>query len=83
MIIGCARVSTDGQSLEAQHAALTGASAEKVFAERVSGVQTVCVPKTSSVLFSRPNRLTSAPDVCAVRLLPRPILVAIQVEEPT
>jgi Protein of unknown function (DUF3489) len=41
------------------------------------------VPKTSSVLFSRPNRLTSAPDVCAVRLLPGPILGAIQVEEPT
>jgi hypothetical protein len=34
----------------------------------------VCVPKTSSVLFSRPNRLTSAQDVRAVRLLPGPLL---------
>jgi len=37
MIIGYARVSTDGQTLDAQHAALIGAGAEKVFAEKVSG----------------------------------------------
>jgi hypothetical protein len=43
----------------------------------------VCVPKSSSVLFNRPNRLTSAENVCAVTLLPGPILIAIQVEEPT
>jgi DNA invertase Pin-like site-specific DNA recombinase len=30
-------VSTDGQSLEAQHAALAAAGAERVFAEKVSG----------------------------------------------
>jgi DNA invertase Pin-like site-specific DNA recombinase len=40
MIIGYARVSTDGQSLDAQHTALTGAGAEKVFAEKISGAQT-------------------------------------------
>ena len=40
MIVGYARVSTDGQSLEAQHATLTAAGAEKVFAEKISGVQT-------------------------------------------
>jgi hypothetical protein len=34
------RVSTDGQSLEAQHAALIAAGAAKVFAEKISGVQT-------------------------------------------
>jgi DNA invertase Pin-like site-specific DNA recombinase len=40
MIVGYARVSTDGQSLEAQHAALTAAGAKKVYAEKVSGAQT-------------------------------------------
>lgn len=40
MIIGYARVSTEGQTLEAQQAALTGAGAERVFAENVSGAVT-------------------------------------------
>jgi len=39
-VIGYARVSTDGQSLEAQHAALTQAAAERVFAEKISGAVT-------------------------------------------
>jgi DNA invertase Pin-like site-specific DNA recombinase len=38
-IIGYARVSTDGQELDAQHSALRAAGAEKVFAEKVSGAR--------------------------------------------
>jgi DNA invertase Pin-like site-specific DNA recombinase len=39
-IVGYARVSTDGQTLDAQHAALTAAGADRVFAEKVSGAKT-------------------------------------------
>jgi DNA invertase Pin-like site-specific DNA recombinase len=39
MIYGYARVSTDGQSLDAQQAALKAAGAEKVFAEKISGAR--------------------------------------------
>jgi DNA invertase Pin-like site-specific DNA recombinase len=39
MMIGYARVSTDGQTLDAQQAALQAAGAEKVFAEKVSGAK--------------------------------------------
>ena len=40
MIVGYARVSTDGQTLDAQQAALAGAGAERVFAEKISGAVT-------------------------------------------
>ena len=40
MLIGYARVSTDGQALDAQQASLARAGAEKVFAEKISGVVT-------------------------------------------
>jgi DNA invertase Pin-like site-specific DNA recombinase len=40
MIVGYARVSTDGQTLDAQQAALRSAGAERVFAEKVSGAKT-------------------------------------------
>src|ERR1700689_62318 len=40
MIYGYARVSTDGQSVEAQIAALSAAGAEKVFREVASGAKT-------------------------------------------
>jgi DNA invertase Pin-like site-specific DNA recombinase len=39
-IVGYARVSTDGQTLDAQHAALRAAGADRVFAEKVSGAKT-------------------------------------------
>ncbi len=40
MIVGYARVSTDGQSLTAQDAALREAGCAKVYAEKVSGTKT-------------------------------------------
>ncbi len=39
MIIGYARVSTDGQTLDAQVAALTAAGATKIFKEKISGAR--------------------------------------------
>lgn len=40
MIMGYARVSTGGQTLDAQHSALTEAGAERVFSEKQSGAKT-------------------------------------------
>jgi len=39
MIVGYARVSTDGQTLDAQLASLRAAGAEKVYSEKVSGAR--------------------------------------------
>ena len=51
MIYGYARVSTDGQSVEAQVAALTAAGAVKVYREVASGAKTPC--ETSHATTSR------------------------------
>ena len=40
MILGYARVSTDGQTLDARHTALAEAGCAKVYAEKVSGAKT-------------------------------------------
>jgi DNA invertase Pin-like site-specific DNA recombinase len=40
MIVGYARVSSDGQTLDAQQTALRQAGAEKVFSEKISGAVT-------------------------------------------
>ncbi len=49
MIIGYARVSTDGQTLDAQHGALTAAGADKIFAEKVSGAVTARKALTKAI----------------------------------
>src|SRR5262245_47773316 len=40
MIVGYARVSTDGQTLDAQRATLRAAGAERTYAEKISGAKT-------------------------------------------
>jgi DNA invertase Pin-like site-specific DNA recombinase len=65
MIVGYARVSTDGQSLEAQHTSLTSAGAERVFAEKQSGI------KTDRAALARCMRSLEAGDVLLVTKLDR------------
>jgi DNA invertase Pin-like site-specific DNA recombinase len=65
MIYGYARVSTEGQSVEAQVAALTAAGADKVFQEVASGA------KTDRVQLRRLLHILGAGDVLMVTRLDR------------
>jgi DNA invertase Pin-like site-specific DNA recombinase len=65
MIVGYARVSTDGQSLEAQHTALTAAAAQRLFAEKQSGA------KTDRAALARCLRGLEAGDVLLITKLDR------------
>ena len=65
MIVGYARVSTDGQTLDAQQAALREAGAQRVFSEKQSGV------KTDRAALARCLRGLEAGDVVLVTKLDR------------
>jgi DNA invertase Pin-like site-specific DNA recombinase len=65
MIYGYARVSTDGQSVEAQVAALTAAGASKVYREVASGA------KTGRAQLRRVLNTLAAGDVLTVTRLDR------------
>jgi len=65
-IIGYARVSTDGQTLDAQHAQLVAAGAERIYAEKISGTVTdrrqlakaiACLGAGDVLLVTRLDRL--------------------------
>lgn len=54
-VLGYARVSTDGQTLDAQLAALTAAGAEKVFSEKQSGAKTDRAQLTKALAALNPG----------------------------
>ena len=65
MIYGYARVSTDGQTLDAQREALTAAGAKKIFAETASGA------KTERAQLARLMKTLTQDDVVLVTRLDR------------
>jgi DNA invertase Pin-like site-specific DNA recombinase len=64
-VYGYARVSTDGQTLDAQQAALKAAGAEKIFSEKQSGA------KTDRAMLAKALAALSAGDVLLVTRLDR------------
>jgi DNA invertase Pin-like site-specific DNA recombinase len=65
MIVGYARVSTDGQTLDAQLASLKAAGADKVYSEKISGA------KTDRKALARAIEALHATDVLLVTRLDR------------
>lgn len=65
MIYGYARVSTDGQTLDAQREALNAAGAERIFAETASGA------KSDRTQLARLMKLVSSGDAVMVTRLDR------------
>jgi DNA invertase Pin-like site-specific DNA recombinase len=66
---GYARVSTDGQRLDAQVAALKTAGAERIFSEKQSGAKTdrgalAALGAGDVLLVTRLDRLARAPGTC-------------------
>ena len=59
-VLGYARVSTNGQTLDAQQAALKAAGAERVFSEKQSGA------KTDRAMLAKALAVLSAGDVLLV-----------------
>jgi len=66
MIVGYCRVSTDGQSLDAQQSALQAAGAQRIFSEKISGAVTdrkalakaiACLGADDVLLVTRLDRL--------------------------
>src|SRR6266568_1061427 len=66
--------------LEAENAALRHQLI--MLRRRVRGRVHLCVPKTSSVLNARPNRLNISGDDRAALLLPDLVRLTVQVKEP-
>jgi DNA invertase Pin-like site-specific DNA recombinase len=64
-VFGYARVSTDGQTLDAQTASLRAAGADRVFSEKVTGI------KTDRAALSRALQSLAAADVLVVTKLDR------------
>ena len=64
MIVGYARVSTDGQTLDAQQSALKANGAERIFAEKISGAVTDRKQLTKALDMLSPARFHLQSPLC-------------------